>query len=85
MADQFLYFTELLGMPVFDLKGRRIGRVKDAALVREDADLRLEQASDERAHGHRDDPDVVLAGDDDANLDPTFLGALQGRKEERTG
>ena len=33
MADQFLYFTELLGMPVFDLKGRRIGRVKDAALV----------------------------------------------------
>jgi CBS domain-containing protein/sporulation protein YlmC with PRC-barrel domain len=33
MADQILYFTELLGMPVFDLKGRRIGRVKDAALV----------------------------------------------------
>jgi magnesium transporter len=33
MADQFLYFTELLGMPVFDLKGRRIGRVRDAALV----------------------------------------------------
>ena len=28
MADQFLYFTELLGMPVFDLKGRRIGRVE---------------------------------------------------------
>lgn len=33
MADQLLYFTELLGMPVLDLKGRRIGRVKDAALV----------------------------------------------------
>jgi magnesium transporter len=33
MADQLLYFTELLGMPVFDLKGRRIGRIKDAALV----------------------------------------------------
>lgn len=28
-----LYFTELLGMPVHDLKGRRIGRVRDAALV----------------------------------------------------
>jgi sporulation protein YlmC with PRC-barrel domain/CBS domain-containing protein len=33
MADNFLFFTELLGMPVLDLKGRRIGRVKDAALV----------------------------------------------------
>ncbi len=33
MAEQFLYFTELLGLPVHDLKGRRIGRVKDAALV----------------------------------------------------
>ena len=32
MAD-FLYFTELVGMPVLDLKGRRIGRVKDAAIV----------------------------------------------------
>jgi CBS domain-containing protein/sporulation protein YlmC with PRC-barrel domain len=29
----FLYFTELIGMPVFDLKHRRIGRVKDAAIV----------------------------------------------------
>jgi len=28
-----LYFTELLGMPVHDLKGRRIGRVRDAAVV----------------------------------------------------
>jgi magnesium transporter len=33
MADNFLYFTELVGMPVLDLKGRRIGRVKDAAIV----------------------------------------------------
>jgi magnesium transporter len=33
MAENFLFFTELMGMPVFDLKGRRIGRVKDAALV----------------------------------------------------
>jgi sporulation protein YlmC with PRC-barrel domain/CBS domain-containing protein len=33
MADNLLFFTELLGMPVLDLKGRRIGRVKDAALV----------------------------------------------------
>jgi sporulation protein YlmC with PRC-barrel domain/CBS domain-containing protein len=33
MAESLLFFTELLGMPVHDLKGRRIGRVKDAALV----------------------------------------------------
>jgi len=33
MAEDLLFFTELLGMPVFDLKGRRIGRVRDAALV----------------------------------------------------
>ncbi len=33
MAEQLLYFTELLGLPVHDLKGRRIGRIKDAALV----------------------------------------------------
>lgn len=29
----FLFFTELIGMPVHDLKQRRIGRVKDAAIV----------------------------------------------------
>ncbi|MDE3197531.1 MAG: magnesium transporter, partial [Acidobacteriota bacterium] len=29
----FLFFTELIGLPVFDLKHRRIGRVKDAAVV----------------------------------------------------
>ena len=50
MADQFLYFTELLGMPVFDLKGRRIGRVKDAALV-------------PRVHASRIDRFLVGAGD----------------------
>ena len=33
MAENILYFTELLGLPVFDLKHRRIGRVKDAAIV----------------------------------------------------
>src|SRR5712692_3387074 len=33
MADQFLFLTELLGLKVFDLKGRRIGVVKDAAVV----------------------------------------------------
>jgi magnesium transporter len=33
MADNLLYFTELIGMPVFDLTGRRIGRIKDAAIV----------------------------------------------------
>ncbi|MEP6716518.1 MAG: CBS domain-containing protein [Terriglobia bacterium] len=29
----FLYFTEIIGMPVYDLKHRRIGRVRDAAIV----------------------------------------------------
>ena len=29
----FLFFTELIGMPVHDLKQRRIGRVRDAAIV----------------------------------------------------
>jgi len=29
----FLFFTELIGMPVHDLKHRQIGRVKDAAIV----------------------------------------------------
>ena len=33
MADQFLFLTELLGLKVFDLKGNRIGVVKDAAVV----------------------------------------------------
>jgi CBS domain-containing protein len=33
MAETFLYFTELLGLPVLDIRGRRIGRVRDAAIV----------------------------------------------------
>ncbi|HEY1238948.1 MAG TPA: CBS domain-containing protein [Bryobacteraceae bacterium] len=33
MTDQILFFTELVSMPVYDVKGRRIGRVRDAALV----------------------------------------------------
>lgn len=33
MLDHSLFFTELSSMPVYDVKGRRIGRVKDAALV----------------------------------------------------
>lgn len=33
MAETLLYLTELVGLKVYDLKGRRIGRVKDAALV----------------------------------------------------
>src|ERR1035438_3325852 len=31
--DQHLFLTELRGLKVFDLKGRKIGVVKDAALV----------------------------------------------------
>lgn len=33
MADEILFLTELVGLRVFDLRGRRIGVVKDAALV----------------------------------------------------
>jgi magnesium transporter len=33
MAETILHFTELLNLPVYDLKHRRIGRVRDAALV----------------------------------------------------
>jgi magnesium transporter len=33
MADEILYLTELLGLKVFDLKGRKLGVVKDAAIV----------------------------------------------------
>src|SRR5580692_1055103 len=33
MVQNFLYFTELVGLPVYDLKHRRIGRVNDAAVV----------------------------------------------------
>ncbi|MBV8729993.1 MAG: magnesium transporter, partial [Acidobacteriia bacterium] len=33
MLENFLFFTELVSLPVNDVRGRRIGRVKDAALV----------------------------------------------------
>jgi magnesium transporter len=33
MADNLLYLTELLGLKVYDLKRRVLGRVRDAALV----------------------------------------------------
>jgi magnesium transporter len=33
MANRYLYFTELVGLKVNDLKGRKIGRVRDAAIV----------------------------------------------------
>jgi len=34
IADrQRLYLTELLGLPVFDVKGRALGRIRDAAVV----------------------------------------------------
>jgi magnesium transporter len=33
MAEEFLYLSELLGVTVHDLKGRRIGTLRDAALV----------------------------------------------------
>lgn len=33
MAENVLFLTELLGLVVYDLKGRKLGKVKDAALV----------------------------------------------------
>jgi len=33
MPENLFYLTELVGLKVLDIKGRRIGRVKDAALV----------------------------------------------------
>src|SRR5579863_7783080 len=33
MADQLLFFTELVGLKVYDLKGRKLGLVRDAAIV----------------------------------------------------
>jgi flagellar motility protein MotE (MotC chaperone)/sporulation protein YlmC with PRC-barrel domain len=33
MADDILFLTELLGLKVYDLKGRRLGLVKDAVIV----------------------------------------------------
>jgi len=33
MADNVLYLTELVGLKVFDLRGRSLGRIRDAAIV----------------------------------------------------
>jgi flagellar motility protein MotE (MotC chaperone) len=33
MADNILFFTELMGLKVYDLKHREIGRIRDVALV----------------------------------------------------
>jgi CBS domain-containing protein/sporulation protein YlmC with PRC-barrel domain len=33
VADGYLFLTELLGLRVFDLRGRKIGAIRDAALV----------------------------------------------------
>src|SRR5215831_16099953 len=33
MPESLLFLTELLGLSVYDLKGRRIGRVRDSAIV----------------------------------------------------
>src|SRR5258706_14378065 len=33
MAETVLFLTELVGLPVYDLKGRRIGRIRDGAVV----------------------------------------------------
>src|SRR5689334_10134187 len=33
MAESILFLTELIGLKVYDLKGRRIGVLKDAAIV----------------------------------------------------
>jgi sporulation protein YlmC with PRC-barrel domain/CBS domain-containing protein len=43
MADNLLFFTELISMPVLDVKGRRIGRVKDAALVPREHSSRIDR------------------------------------------
>jgi magnesium transporter len=33
MAESVYFLTELLGLPVYDVKGRRIGRIRDGAVV----------------------------------------------------
>jgi sporulation protein YlmC with PRC-barrel domain/CBS domain-containing protein len=33
MAENLLFLTEMIGLPVYDLRGRRIGRIRDAAIV----------------------------------------------------
>ena len=33
MAENILFLSELMGLPVYDLRRRRIGRIRDAAIV----------------------------------------------------
>ena len=33
MAENLLFFTELLGLKVYDIKGRKLGKLRDAAIV----------------------------------------------------
>jgi len=43
MADSLLFLTELMGMRVYDLKGRRIGRLRDACLSPRTDKVRVDQ------------------------------------------
>ena len=43
MANSLLFLTELMGMRVFDLQGRRIGRVRDACLSPRVDKVRIDQ------------------------------------------
>jgi magnesium transporter len=43
MAESLLFLTELMGMKVFDLSGRRIGRLRDASLAPRIDKLRVDQ------------------------------------------
>jgi magnesium transporter len=43
MASSLLFLTELMGMKVYDLKGRRIGRVRDACLSPRIDKVRIDQ------------------------------------------
>ena len=43
MADSLLFLTELMGMRVYDLTGRRIGRVRDACLSPRVDKVRVDQ------------------------------------------
>jgi magnesium transporter len=43
MTSSLLFLTELMGMKVFDLKGRRIGRVRDACLSPRVDRVRIDQ------------------------------------------
>ncbi len=43
MASSLLFLTELMGMKVYDLTGRRIGRVRDACLSPRVDKVRIDQ------------------------------------------